>query len=114
MAITKKQSQKIRSYRSLPGTLSGRLDTIQSHFAAALTGIEEELERPPDSQKGLLRFLRALQERAVFGEFRIEDYRCYKLGEEDGTVFEYYDGEKWSAAQRAGALLSADLGPKKK
>jgi len=86
---------KDRAYRyySVPGTLSGRLDAIETHFGAALSGIEEELERTPESEKGLLRFLRALQQRAVFGEFRIEDYRCYKLGREDGTITEYSDGQ---------------------
>ncbi len=84
-----KAKARITSYRSLPGTLSGRLDAIETHFGAALTGIEEEIQRTPESEKGLLRFLRALQARAVFGEFRIEDYRCYKLGLEEGTVIEY-------------------------
>ena len=80
-------------YYSQPGTLSGRLDEIETHFAAALTGIEQELERTPESEKGLLRFLRMLQQRACDGEFKIEDYRCYRLGKEEGTITETPDGK---------------------
>lgn len=101
--MSKKQSQQVTTekpkahrYYSQPGTLSGRLDEIESHFGKALTGIEQELERTPESEKGLRKFLERLQRRAVFGEFKIEDYRCYKLGKEDGTITEaYYEDRGW-------------------